>query len=55
VTRSSQQMDGQTYAFSYTYNLAGGLTSETYPSGRVVTTGNNGDVLVCTPNLRHGK
>jgi YD repeat-containing protein len=28
---------GQSYNFSYTYNLAGALTSETYPSGRVVT------------------
>jgi len=26
------------YAFDYQYNLAGGLTSETYPSGRVVAT-----------------
>ncbi len=39
VTASSQQVNGLTYGFTYTYNLAGALTSETYPSGRVVTTG----------------
>jgi RHS repeat-associated protein len=39
VKQSTQTIDGQTYTFSnYNYNLAGGLTSETYPSGRVVTT-----------------
>jgi RHS repeat-associated protein len=38
LTGSSQVTDGQTYAMSYGYNLAGALTSETYPSGRVVTT-----------------
>lgn len=32
-----QQVDTNTYTLSYTYNLAGQLTSETYPSGRVVT------------------
>jgi YD repeat-containing protein len=37
VTASSQQVNGLTYGFSYTYNLAGALTSETYPSGRVLT------------------
>lgn len=31
-----QITDGQTYATSYTYNLSGALTSETYPSGRTV-------------------
>lgn len=29
---------GQAYGFSYTYNLAGALTSETYPSGRTIQT-----------------
>jgi RHS repeat-associated protein len=29
---------GQTYNFAYTYNLTGALTSETYPSGRVIYT-----------------
>lgn len=29
---------GQTYNFAYAYNLTGALTSETYPSGRVVYT-----------------
>jgi hypothetical protein len=35
ITQSSRQMDGQTYAFYYSYNLAGALTRETYPSWRV--------------------
>ena len=30
------------YGFGYQYNLAGGLTTETYPSGRVVNTGYDG-------------
>jgi RHS repeat-associated protein len=35
---SNQQItDGATYPMSYTYNLAGALVSQTYPSGRVVT------------------
>jgi RHS repeat-associated protein len=38
LTDSSQLTDGQTYSMSYGYNLAGGLTSQTYPSGRVITT-----------------
>lgn len=39
VTRSLQRTDGQDYSFpSYTYDLAGNLTSQTYPSGRVVKT-----------------
>jgi RHS repeat-associated protein len=36
ATASSQVTGGQTYTFGYGYNLAGALTSETYPSGRVV-------------------
>ena len=35
----SQTTDGQVYSIGYTYNLAGDLVQETYPSGRVVTTG----------------
>jgi RHS repeat-associated protein len=31
-----QITDGQTYSTGYTYNLSGGLVSETYPSGRTV-------------------
>lgn len=31
-----QLTDGQTYSTSYTYNLSGGIVSETYPSGRTV-------------------
>jgi RHS repeat-associated protein len=34
----NQVTDGQTYSMSYGYNLAGGLTSLTYPSGRVIRT-----------------
>jgi YD repeat-containing protein len=42
-TTSSQQLTSdETYTFSYSYNLAGALTSETYPSGRVVSTGYDG-------------
>src|SRR5581483_3664577 len=36
VSSSAQTTNGKTYLFSYKYNLAGALTSETYPSGRVV-------------------
>ncbi len=39
VTASSQTTGGTTYSFSnYSYNLADALTSETYPSGRVIRT-----------------
>ena len=38
VTAANQVMDGQTYAMSYSYNLAGAQTSFTYPSGRVIST-----------------
>jgi YD repeat-containing protein len=38
VIRSNEQNIGQTYHFSYVYNLADALTSETYPSERTVTT-----------------
>ena len=37
MTAGSQVTDSQTYSMSYGYNLAGGRTSVTYPSGRVVT------------------
>jgi YD repeat-containing protein len=36
VLASSQVTQGQAYNFAYTYNLAGSLTSETLPSGRVI-------------------
>jgi RHS repeat-associated protein len=39
VLGSSQTTNGTPYSFSYTYNLASDLVTETYPSGRVVTTG----------------
>jgi uncharacterized protein RhaS with RHS repeats len=38
VLTGTQTTDGQAYSMSYQYNLAGGMTSETYPSGRVVIT-----------------
>jgi RHS repeat-associated protein len=39
VKQSQQTTADQNYPMSYTYNIAGAMTSETYPSGRVVTTG----------------
>jgi RHS repeat-associated protein len=42
VLASTQTTAGHAYPFSYSYNLAGQLTSETFPSGRVVTTGYDG-------------
>ena len=38
VTSSYQQSDSQNYGFAYGYNIAGEMTSETYPSSRVVQT-----------------
>jgi YD repeat-containing protein len=38
VLTGTQTTDGQPYTMSYQYNLAGGMTSETYPSNRVVMT-----------------
>jgi|GEM_PF-1768093 len=38
ITSTEQIVDGQTYQMpAYTYNLAGALVSQTYPSGRTVT------------------
>jgi RHS repeat-associated protein len=37
VLASNQVTGGQVYGFLYTYDLAGSLKSEAYPSGRVVT------------------
>lgn len=42
LTGSNQLTAGQSYNFSYRYNLAGALTSETYPSGRVLTNSYDG-------------
>ena len=39
ILASSQVTAGQSNPFVYAYNLAGALTKETYPSGRLVTTG----------------
>ena len=38
VTSSYQQTDSQNYGFGYVYNLASQMTTETYPSGRAITT-----------------
>ena len=38
ATTGAQVTGGQTYSTSYQYNLAGGVVSKTYPSGRVVKT-----------------
>ena len=40
-TTQTTQGAPQAYSFGYTYNLAGAMTSETYPSGRVITTGDD--------------
>ncbi len=37
--QSYQNTNATPYTMLYTYNLAGGLTSETYPSGRTISTG----------------
>src|SRR6185503_19413157 len=37
VNTSVQQTDAQNYWFTYGYNLAGMMTTETYPSGRTIT------------------
>jgi len=37
VTGSTQVTGGQTYQMGYAYDLSGNLTSQTYPSGRVIT------------------
>jgi YD repeat-containing protein len=38
LVQSTQTTGGQTYGFGYSYDLTGALRSETYPSGRVITT-----------------
>ena len=42
ITGSTQTTSGQSYPFSYQYNLAGALTGETYPSGRLIASGYDG-------------
>lgn len=37
VKTGTQTTDGQAYTMSYSYNRAGALISQTYPSGRIVT------------------
>lgn len=38
MLRTRQGTNGSNYELSYAYNLAGGMTSETYPSIRVAST-----------------
>jgi RHS repeat-associated protein len=42
VQTSEQILDGSAYIFQYSYNLAGALVKETYPSGRQVSMGYDG-------------
>lgn len=53
---SQQLIDGQTYDFLYKYNLSGGLTEQTYPSGRVVRnyTDQDGGLNVVTTKAANG-
>ncbi len=51
VVSSGQSIGSGYYPFSYSYNLADALTSETYPDGRVLTTGYD---LVGRPNSLSG-
>jgi RHS repeat-associated protein len=39
TVRQRQVVDVNTYTLSYTYNVGGALTSQTYPSGKVITYG----------------
>ena len=39
VVKHQQKIDNQSYLLEYGYNLAGQLTSEKYPSGRIVNVG----------------
>lgn len=56
VLASQQITDGQTYNFGYTYNLAGMLVEETYPSGRKVknTFENDGDLALVETQIGGG-
>lgn len=42
TTASQQITDSQTYTLGYTYNVAGSLISEVYPSGRTISTAYDG-------------
>lgn len=48
VTGHQQTTDGTTYTTAYSYNLSGGMLTETYPSTRVVKNvlDNNGDLSI---------
>lgn len=37
IINEVKEIDGQLYAISYTYDLAGNVTSQVYPSGRIVS------------------
>ncbi|MEK6303568.1 MAG: RHS repeat-associated core domain-containing protein [Acidobacteriota bacterium] len=50
VTSSYQQTESQNYGFGYGYNLAGAMTSETYPSLRQITTSYDAAGRISTSN-----
>jgi YD repeat-containing protein len=50
VKTGTQTTSGQSYSMSYGYDLAGNMTSETYPSGRTVTTAFDGGGRVSSVN-----
>jgi len=52
VTNATQSTNGQNYVMSYTYDLAGNMKSQIYPSGRVVTT--DYDSAGRVAGVRHG-
>lgn len=39
ITASQQVTDGQSYSMSYAFDLVGNMTSQVYPTGRIVTNG----------------
>ncbi|MBK8148225.1 MAG: hypothetical protein IPK58_08430 [Acidobacteria bacterium] len=41
LVKHQQKIGDQSYQLEYGYNLAGQLTSEKYPSGRIVTAGSD--------------
>jgi YD repeat-containing protein len=46
ISRQQQTVSGTTYTITYAYNMAGQMTSETYPSGRVVSYSYDGASLL---------
>jgi RHS repeat-associated protein len=54
IKASTQTTDGRAALTQYSYNLAGALTSETYPSGRVVEYGYDGAGRIAGVNRSGG-